>query len=95
MRLFAACFEVWDRLTYAVGDDVRVAVQRALGVAVRGLVACQVPDDQSLVTGGGEEHVRAASIFVSILIFTTAGTCAVLFDVHILLERCGQAGDPS
>lgn len=38
---------------------MRVAVERALGVAVRGLVAGQVPDDQSLVAGGGEKHVWA------------------------------------
>jgi len=38
---------------------VRVAVERALRVAVGGLVAGQVPDDEGLVAGGREEHVRA------------------------------------
>ena len=41
-----------------VGDNVRVAVQRALRVAVRGIVTGQVPDDERLVARAGEEHVR-------------------------------------
>jgi hypothetical protein len=45
--------------TYAIGDDVRVAVQTALRVAVRRLVAGEVPDDERLVPGCGQEHVRA------------------------------------
>lgn len=45
--------------TYAVRDDVGVAVQRLLGVTVLGLIASEVPDDQSLVAGGGQEHVGA------------------------------------
>jgi hypothetical protein len=45
--------------TYAVGDDVGVALQAPLGVTVRGLVAGEVPDDQGLVAGTGQEHVRA------------------------------------
>lgn len=45
--------------TYAVGDDVGVALEAPLGVTVRGLVAGEVPDDQSLVAGTGQEHVRA------------------------------------
>lgn len=45
--------------TYAVGDDVGVALEGALGVAVLGLVTGEVPDDQSLVTTGGQEHVGA------------------------------------
>lgn len=36
-----------------------VAVEAALGIAVRGLVAGQVPDDERLVARAGEEHVRA------------------------------------
>jgi len=50
--------------TYAVGDDVRVAVEAPLGVTVRGLVAGQVPDDQGLVAGTGQEHVRAAVVSI-------------------------------
>lgn len=46
-------------MTYAVGDDVRVSVEAPLGVSVRGLVAGEVPDDQRLVAGSGQEHVRA------------------------------------
>lgn len=56
--------------TYTVGDDVRVAVQRALGVTVLGLIAGEVPDDQGLVTRGGQEHVRAAAgILLALQIF--------------------------
>ena len=36
-----------------------VAVEAPLGVTVRGLVAGEVPDDQGLVAGTGQEHVRA------------------------------------
>lgn len=46
---------------HAVGDDVRVTVQRALWVAVGLVAAGQVPDDQSLVTRGGEKHVGAGA----------------------------------
>lgn len=46
-------------ITYAVRNNVRVAVERSLGVTVLGLVTGEVPDDQSLVAGAGEEHVRA------------------------------------
>jgi hypothetical protein len=53
------------RGTYAVGDDVRVAVEAAFGVAVRRLVARQVPDDERLVARAREEHVRAARMSVS------------------------------
>lgn len=45
--------------TYAIGDDVRVTMQAALGVAIGGLVAGEVPDDQGLVARGRQEHVRA------------------------------------
>lgn len=38
-----------------------VAVQTPLRVSVRGLVASEVPDDQGLVAGRGQEHVGAAS----------------------------------
>lgn len=46
--------------TYAVGDDVRVPVQTALGVAVVATVlARQVPNDERLVATSREKHVRA------------------------------------
>lgn len=48
-----------EKETYTVGHDVRVAVQRALGEAVLGLVTGQVPDDEGLVARAGQEHVRA------------------------------------
>jgi hypothetical protein len=36
---------------------VRVTVERSFWVSVRALVAGQVPDDESLVAGSGEEHI--------------------------------------
>jgi hypothetical protein len=50
------------RGTYAVGDDVGVAVQTTFGVAVRRLVARQVPDDERLVARAREKHVRAVAV---------------------------------
>jgi len=44
--------------TYTVGNDMRMAVETSLRIAVGGFVARQVPDDQGLVTAGREEHVR-------------------------------------
>lgn len=43
--------------TYTVGDDVRVAVQRALGVTVGRLIAGQVPDDEGLVARTRQQHI--------------------------------------
>lgn len=34
-------------------------MKRSLGVAVLGLITSEVPDDQSLVSAGGQEHVGA------------------------------------
>lgn len=48
--------------TYTVRDDVGVTVERSLGVTVLGLIAGEVPDDQSLVTGSGQEHVGAVAL---------------------------------
>jgi len=42
-----------------------VAVQTPLGVAVRSLVAGEVPDDQGLVSGAGQEHVGAVGLSVT------------------------------
>jgi hypothetical protein len=47
---------------YAIRDDVGVAVQTPLWVSVRLLVACEVPDDQSLVSGSGQKHARARTV---------------------------------
>lgn len=51
--------------TYTVGDDVRVTLERSLGVTVLGLVAGEVPDDESLVSGARQEHVGAEARSVS------------------------------
>lgn len=50
-----------SKRTYTVGDDVGVALQAALGVAVSLLIAGKVPDDQSLVARGRQQHVGARS----------------------------------
>lgn len=50
--------------TYTVGDDVGVSVERALGVTVLGLVAGEVPDDESLVARSGKKHVGAVHMLV-------------------------------
>lgn len=44
---------------------MRVALETALGVSVGGFVAGQVPDDQGLVAGSGQEHVGARKARVS------------------------------
>jgi hypothetical protein len=41
---------------------VGVTVQRSLGITVLGLIAGEVPDDQGLVTGSGQEHVGAVAL---------------------------------
>lgn len=43
---------------------MRVTVERSLGVTVLSLVTGEVPDDQGLVAGGGEEHVGASCLLV-------------------------------
>ena len=47
---------------HTVGDDVRVTVEGAFGVAVGGLITGEVPDDEGLVTRTGQEHVGAGAI---------------------------------
>lgn len=69
-----------------------VTLERSLGVAVLGLIAGEVPDDQSLVSAGREEHVGATvSQSVSSRCISNRGM-AVL---DVLLHRGGQAGDPA
>ena len=46
-------------IAYTVRDDVGVALQAALGVAVSLLIAGKVPDDQGLVARTGQQHVGA------------------------------------
>jgi hypothetical protein len=49
-------------VTYAVGNNVRVAMKTPLGVTVCSLVASKVPDDEGLISGSREKHIRAGSI---------------------------------
>ena len=81
------------RKTYTVRDDVGVTLQRSLGVTVLGLIAGEVPDNQSLVSAGGEEHVVAGGeVSRSVPRVSQARSMAAL---DILLHRGGQAGDPA
>jgi hypothetical protein len=45
--------------TYAVGNDMGVSVKTSLGVAIGGLLASEVPDNQCLIATGRKEHVWA------------------------------------
>ena len=45
-----------------VGDEVAVAVEPLLGDAVVHVVAGQLPDDERLVAGGGEDHLRVLGV---------------------------------
>lgn len=64
-----------------------VAVQAPLGVAVRGLVAGQVPDDERLVARAGKEHVGAGQ--------ESVWARAMALGEYALLERGRQRGDPA
>lgn len=82
-----------------------VAVERPLGVSVLRLVARQVPDDQRLVTAGGQEHVGAAerreqrSASLSSSGHGAASTeCArkrLIGGLFVLLHGGSQASDPA
>jgi hypothetical protein len=76
--------------TYAVGDDVRVAVKASLGVSVRSLVACQVPDDEGLVSRRGKEHVRAGRASVGCLRRLLASIFELLFHHDAALQKIGN-----
>jgi hypothetical protein len=69
---------------------VGVAVKRSLGVAVLGLIAGEVPDDQGFVSGGRQEHVGAGKRLVE----CPRGK-AYLWFLDVLLHGGSQAGDPA
>lgn len=73
---------------HTVGDDVGVAVERALGVAVGSLITGKVPDDEGLVTRTGQEHVGAVTMLVAA--HSSCPCCKLL-----LLEGGGQGSDPA
>lgn len=77
--------------TYTVGDDVRVAVEGSLGVAVLGLIASEVPDDQGLVSGGRQEHVGAGEMLVE----WPRSKSVTKFVLDVLLHGGSQTGDPA
>ena len=85
-------------LTYTVGDDVGVTVERSLGVTVLRLVTGEVPDDQSLVARGGQEHVGAVERGCQLA--SEYSSHNVIRNVlsgreFVLLHGGSQAGDPA
>jgi len=70
---------------------VRVAVEGSLGVALLGLIASEVPDDQGLVSGGRQEHVGAGEMLV--VWPRSKSVTKVVLDV--LLHGGSQTGDPA
>lgn len=52
-----------------------VTVQTAFWVSVGRLVAGQIPDDESLVTRGGEEHVGATIVVSTIVLIVPYAPC--------------------
>ena len=60
---------------------MRVTVERALSVSVRGVVAGQVPDDQALVAGSREKHVWAFCALASI--FDIPHTAISYFSIEV------------
>jgi hypothetical protein len=64
-------------------------VQTPLGVTVRGLVAGQVPDDESLVARSGQEHVGANRVSVLRIMHFPS------FRVYALLQGGSKGGDPA
>ena len=51
---------------YAVGDDMRMAVETSFGVAICSVITSQMPDDQSLVSASRKEHIRASKCLVNV-----------------------------
>ncbi len=70
----------------AVGDDVGVAVEGALWVSVGRLITGQVPDDEGLVTGTGQEHVWAAKAIVSLDLETEVVEFGAYFSMLVARE---------
>ena len=65
---------------------MRVTVERSLGVAILSLVTGEVPDDQSLVAGGRQEHVGAIRSLV-LHGGSQAGDPAILYPVSMCVQR--------
>jgi len=62
---------------------VGVTVERALGVTVLGLVAGEVPDDESLVSATGKEHVGAVSKCKLLFSTTQFGSIWSYFSIDV------------
>jgi hypothetical protein len=68
---------------------VGVAVEASLGVAVRGLVASEIPDDESLVATSRQEHVRAGQQLAY------CRDCSYRSLANVLLQRGSEGGNPA
>ena len=66
-------------------------MQTPLGVTVRGLVAGQVPDDESLVARTGQEHAGAGRMSV----FARLARLSTFFRGYALLQRGSKGGNPA
>lgn len=81
--------------TYAVRDDVGVALQAALGVAVSLLIAGEVPDDEGLVARTRQEHVRAVQQRISLSSSSTQNCArAQPFQTHFSREVASEVTHP-
>jgi hypothetical protein len=69
-------------------------VQTPLGVAVRGLVAGQVPDDERLVARAGEEHVGAVAVSQHRAQCSIANFIANFGDTHFSREVAREVTQP-
>jgi hypothetical protein len=69
---------------------VRVTVQAAFGVAVAGLVAGQVPDDEGLVARAREKHVGA----VAVSLVRAAICCVGVSNTHFSREVAREVTQP-
>jgi hypothetical protein len=82
---------------------VRVTVQTPLRIAVRSLVASEIPDDERLVPGSGQEHVWASrqsvcaqlAHDVASIFRMQSSRCGSKNFIDVLLEGGSQGGDPA
>lgn len=59
---------------------MRVTVERSLWVSIGGIIAGQVPDDQTLVARAGEKHIRATNVSID---FRPSQSCATYFSREV------------
>jgi hypothetical protein len=62
---------------------VRVTVEGSLGVAVLRLVACEIPDDQGLVSAARQKHVGAVPCQFKGSIVFVRGESPAYFSIEV------------